>query len=106
MKGPEAAGHEKAGAGGAVEMPGLWKAWKAKSRLPTLSTSPLEIPPKGGEIPTFPQLARSGLEKWKTKGRFPTFPSRLATTNPVPIPPNTPAALRAASGVIVVDRER
>src|SRR3954453_12040700 len=25
----------------AVEMPGLWKAWKAKSGLPTLSTSPL-----------------------------------------------------------------
>ncbi len=22
----------------------------------------------------FPQLGRSGLEKWKTKGRFPTFP--------------------------------
>lgn len=43
-------------AGGAVEMAGLWKAWKAKSRLPTLSTSPLEIPPKGGEISTFPQL--------------------------------------------------
>jgi hypothetical protein len=40
----------------AVEMAGLWKAWKAKSRLPTLSTSPLEISPKGGEISTFPQL--------------------------------------------------
>ena len=24
----------------AVEMPGLWKAWKAKSRLPPLSTAP------------------------------------------------------------------
>ena len=39
-------------------MPGLWKAWKAKSRLPTLSTSPLEISPQTGEIPTFPQLRR------------------------------------------------
>src|SRR5215469_13102483 len=59
----------------AVEMPVLWKAWKAKSRLPTLSTSPLEISPKPGEIPTFPQLRRLGrMEKWKTKSRFPTFP--------------------------------
>ena len=58
-------------------MPGLWKAWKAKNRLPTLSTSPLEISPNGGEISTIPQLGRSGLEKWKTKGRFPTFPAPL-----------------------------
>jgi hypothetical protein len=72
-----AAAGAKNGAGGAVEMPGLWKEWKAKSRLPTLSTSPLEISPKGGEISTFPQLRRSGLEKWKTKSRFPTFPSPL-----------------------------
>src|ERR1035441_2111375 len=41
-------------------MPGLWKAWKAKSRLPPLSTSPLEISPKGGAVPTFPQLRRGG----------------------------------------------
>jgi hypothetical protein len=78
----EAAG-AKHGPGGAVEMPGLWKEWKAKNRLPTLSTSPLEISPKGGEISTFPQLRRSGLEKWKTKSRFPTFPFRFATTTPV-----------------------
>jgi len=64
-------------------MPGLWKAWKAKGRLPTLSTSPLEISPKGGEIFTFPQLGRSGLEKWKTKSRFPTFPSHFASMTPV-----------------------
>src|SRR2546430_13161400 len=42
----------------AVEMPGLWKEWKAKNRLPTLSTSPLEISPTAGELPTFPQLRR------------------------------------------------
>jgi hypothetical protein len=41
-----------------VEMPGLWKAWKAKGGLPTLSTSPLGISPRAGEIPTFPQLRR------------------------------------------------
>ena len=44
----------------AVEMAGLWKAWKAKSRLPPLSTSPLEISPRAGEIPTFPQLREAG----------------------------------------------
>ena len=115
-----AAAERKNGAGGAVEMPGLWKAWKAKSRLPTLSTSPLEISPKGGEISTFPQLGRSGLEKWKTKSRFPTFPSHFATMTPVRLskpktknrplgglsPADAAAALRAASKVIVVDREK
>ena len=56
-------------------MPGLWKAWKAESRLPTLSTSPLGISPTAGEIPTFPQRRRRRrMEKWKTKSRFSTFP--------------------------------
>src|SRR5262252_9539123 len=59
----------------AVEMPGLREAWKAKGRLPTLPTSPLEISPKAGEIPTFPQRRRlRRMEKWETKSRFPTFP--------------------------------
>jgi hypothetical protein len=54
-----------------VEMPGRWKAWKAKGRLPPLSTSPLENSPKAGELPTFPQRRRRGrMEKWKTKSRF------------------------------------
>jgi hypothetical protein len=56
-------------------MPGLWAEWKAKNRLPTLPTSPLEISPKAGEIPTFPQLRRRGrMGKWKTKSKFSTFP--------------------------------
>ena len=56
-------------------MLGLWKAWKAKDRLPTLSTSPLEISPKAGEFPTFPpRRRRRRMEKWKTKSRFSTFP--------------------------------
>src|ERR1035437_3506998 len=55
-----------------MEMPGLWKAWKAKSRLTTLSTSPLEISPTAGEIPTFPQRRRRGRWKnGKTKAGFP-----------------------------------
>ena len=55
-----------------MEMPGLWKAWKAKSRLPTLSTSPLGISPTAGEIPTFPQRRRR--RRWKSgkpKAGFP-----------------------------------
>lgn len=53
----------------------LWKVWKAKSRLPPLSTSPLEIPPAAGGISTFPQCRRRRrMGKWKTKTRFPTFP--------------------------------
>jgi len=56
-------------------MPRLWKGWKAKGRLPPLSTSRLGISQKAGEIPTFPQLRRRRrLQKWKTKSRFSTFP--------------------------------
>src|ERR1700728_447346 len=44
-----------------MEMAELCKAWKAKSKHPTLSTSPLEISPTAGEIPTFPQPRRSRL---------------------------------------------
>ena len=55
-----------------MEMPGLWKAWKAKRRLPPLSTSPLEISPKAGEIPIFPQLRRrGGWESGKPRAGFP-----------------------------------
>ena len=53
----------------AMEMPGLWKEWKAKSRLPPLPTSPLEISPETGEIPTFPQLRRRCPLKTKTQQR-------------------------------------
>ena len=42
----------------AVEMTGLWKAWKAKNRLPPLSTSPLEISPRA----RFPHSHSSGDE--------------------------------------------
>jgi len=53
-------------------MPGLWKAWKANSRLPPLSTSPLEISPTEGEIPTFPQLRpRWRWESGKPRAGFP-----------------------------------
>ena len=59
-------------------MPGLWKGWKAKSRLPPLSTSPLEISPTPGEIPTFPQRRRRGrmekLENQEQVFHFPTAP--------------------------------
>ena len=55
-----------------MEMTGLWKVWKTKNRFPTLPTSPLEISPKGGEIPTFPQRRRRGPWKsGKPKAGFP-----------------------------------
>ena len=54
-------------------MPGPWKAWKTRGRFSTLSTAPWKSR-KPGEIPTFPQLRRGGMGKWKTKTRFPTFP--------------------------------
>src|ERR1017187_4251496 len=84
-------------------MPGLWKAWKAKGRLPPLSTSPLGISPKAGEIPTFPQLRRRRrMEKCKTKNRFFTFPPpriyiclKKQTTRP-----RAGFALRAAAGAL------
>ena len=56
-------------------MPGLWKEWKAQQRLPTLSTSSLEISPnprRDSHIPTAP--ATRAVEKWKTPKRFSTFP--------------------------------
>ena len=55
----------------AVEMTGLWKAWKAPNRLPTLSTSPLEISPTAGEIPTFPQPGEAVWKSGKPKTGFP-----------------------------------
>ena len=65
-----------------MEMPGLWKAWKAKSRLPPLSTSPLEISPRAGEIPTFPQLRRKQadgkVENQKQVSHFPTATNPLS----------------------------
>jgi hypothetical protein len=44
-------------------MAGLWKAWKAKGRLPTLPTSPLEISPTAGRdfhISTAPATTAAG----------------------------------------------
>jgi hypothetical protein len=57
-------------------MPGLWKAWKAQGRLPTLSTSPLGISPQAGRdshIPTAPAPTADGkLENQKQVFQFPT----------------------------------
>jgi hypothetical protein len=100
LKGPSAAQQSERKA---VEMPGLWKAWKAKGRLPPLSTSPLGISPKAGEIPTFPQLSTTRADgKVENQRQVFHFP-----TASVPIPENQntsrgraiarAAALRAAS---------
>ncbi|MCZ2074624.1 MAG: hypothetical protein LC130_06440 [Bryobacterales bacterium] len=54
-----------------MEMPALWKEWKAKGRLPTLSTSPLGISPTADEIPTFPQRRFLSLKTKNTKPQNP-----------------------------------
>jgi|SRR6478609_8277095 len=66
----------------AVEMAGLWKAWKAKNRLPPLSTAPWKSRQKAGEISTFPQLRRlrrGKVENQKQVSHFPTAISLLKT---------------------------
>ena len=60
----------------AVEMPGLWKAWKTKNRFPTLPTSPLEILAqrrRDFHIPTAPATrAVEKMENQKQVSHFPT----------------------------------
>ena len=88
----------------AVEMPGLWKAWKAKSRLPPLSTAPWKSRQGQARFPHFHSSDESRrMEKWKTKSRFPTFPPPripfLRNENPGPragFALRPAAALRAA----------
>ncbi len=59
----------------AVEMPVLWKAWKAKSRLPPLSTAPWKS--RQGQA-RFPHFHSSGdeadgkVENQKQVSHFPT----------------------------------
>ena len=66
-------------------MAGLWKAWKAKGRLPTLPTSPLEISPKGwrdSHIPTAPATKADGkVENQKQVSHFPTASIPLSRKN-------------------------
>ncbi|HEY1337992.1 MAG TPA: hypothetical protein VGF59_10805 [Bryobacteraceae bacterium] len=67
-------------------MPGLWKGWKAKTRLPTLSTSPLEISPKArrdSHISTAPACA--GWKSGKPKAGFPLFHAAQAMMMTVPL---------------------
>jgi hypothetical protein len=77
----------------AVEMPGLWKAWKAKNRLPPLSTAPWK---SRQEQARFPHFHSSGgkqpdgkVENQKQVSHFPT------ATNPF-LPGPKP---RAAGGL-------
>jgi len=87
-----------------MEMPGLWKAWKAKRRLPPLSTSPLEISPKAGEIPTFHSSgdeADGKVENQEQVFHFPTATNPLSrkaknTVGWAGLRPRPEAALHAA----------
>src|SRR5882762_10336453 len=84
----------------AVEMAGLWKAWKAKSRLSPLTTAPWKSRQKQARFPHSHSSGDYAVEKWKTKIRFPTFPPRSPCLRNEPQtgglrPPPSAAALRA-----------
>jgi hypothetical protein len=65
-----------------MEMTGLWKAWKAKGASPSFH-EPLEISPKAGVIPTFPQLRRALFITYSKKHRRrQDFALRLAAGAP------------------------
>lgn len=101
----------------AVEMPGLWKAWKAKSRLPPLSTAPWESRQGQARFPHFHssdgKQADGKVENQRQVSHFST------ATNPfIPEPKTGPRAgfaLRPVASasrrpksqrVVVVDREK
>ncbi len=70
-----APGKESCGNAGAVE------SVESQKQASPSSHSPLEISPRTGEIPTFPQLRRKqAVEKWKTKKQVSHFPT---ATNPL-----------------------
>src|SRR5437762_5592178 len=56
----------------AVEMAGLWKAWKAKGRLPPLSTAPWKSRQKQARFPHFHSSGdEGGWKSGKPKAGFP-----------------------------------
>jgi hypothetical protein len=63
-----------------MEMPGSCKAWKSKNSFSPLPTPPLEISPKAGEIPTFPQPRVPGWKRGKPPTGFPLSHVGRATT--------------------------
>jgi hypothetical protein len=97
-------------------MPGLWKAWKAKGRLPPLSTSPLGISRRDSHIPTAPATKADGkVGNQKQVFHFPTAPniymSKKQTTKLQwagfrPPPGGGRSAPPKSQEVIVVDREK
>ena len=101
----------------AVEMPGLWKAWKAKSRLPPLSTAPWKSRQGRARFPHFHSSGdEGGWKSGKPKAGFPLSHRHesLISRNQKP-GPRAGFALRPAAGasrrtksqkVIVVDREK
>ena len=56
-----------------MEMTGLWKAWKAKGRLPTLPTAPWKSRHRQARFPHSHSSGDYAVEKWKSKNSFPTF---------------------------------
>jgi hypothetical protein len=83
----------------AVEMTGLWKPWKAKSRLPPVSTSPWES--RQGQA-RFPHFHSSGdeadgkVENQKQVSHFPTAISLSQNKKPGTAGRASPSARRLA----------
>jgi hypothetical protein len=75
-------------------MPGLWKAWKANTRLPTSFHEPLGNPARtrrDSHIPTAPATRAVGkVENQNQVFHFPTATDSLISNE------ENPAALRAA----------
>src|SRR6266705_5569168 len=65
-----------------VEMPGPWKAWKAKSRLPPLSTAPWKSRQEQARFPHFHssggKQADGKVENQKQVSHFPTATNPLS----------------------------
>jgi len=73
-----------------------WKAWKSKSRISPLPTTPWKFR-KTGEIPTFPQLRRRDggkVENQEQVSHFPTAFSWVLNEEKTKKPPTASAKKR------------
>jgi len=57
-----------------VEMPGLWKAWKAKSRLPLFPRALGNLAKRPARFSHFHSSGDEADGKVENQSRFPTFP--------------------------------
>src|SRR5882724_2864147 len=83
----------------AVEMTGLWKPWKAKSRLPPVSTGPWKSRQERARFPHFHSSgdeADGKVENQKQVSHFPTAISLSQNKKPGTVGRASPSARRMA----------